>query len=77
MNMESLFESVIKPVMTFLARPEILVPLMAVLVREVSEAQWARGAQRSVRAFAVPLIVRALRQADALGESLVARGVDD
>jgi biotin transport system permease protein len=53
------------------------VPLMAVLVREVSEAQWARGAQRSVRAFAVPLIVRALRQADALGESLVARGVDD
>jgi len=32
MNMESLFETVIKPVMTFLARPEILVPLMALLL---------------------------------------------
>jgi hypothetical protein len=30
--MENLFESVIKPVMTFLARPEILVPLMAILL---------------------------------------------
>lgn len=53
------------------------VPLMAELVRQVREAQWARGARRSVRAFAVPLIVRALREADAMGEALVARGVDD
>ena len=37
----------------------------------------ARGAQRSVKAFAVPLIVRALREADAMGEALLARGVDD
>ena len=55
----------------------LCVPLMAGLVRQVREAQWARGAQRSVKAFAVPLIVRALREADAMGEALLARGVDD
>ncbi|WP_040162275.1 energy-coupling factor transporter transmembrane component T family protein [Nigerium massiliense] len=52
------------------------VPLMSTLVAEVREAQSARGT-RSLRAFAVPLIVRALREADAMGEALVARGVDD
>ncbi len=52
------------------------VPLVADLAREVREAQLARGTT-SIRAFAVPLIVRALRDADAMGEALVARGVDD
>jgi biotin transport system permease protein len=33
--------------------------------------------ERSVRAFAVPLVVGALRYADALGEALSARGLDD
>ena len=41
------------------------------------QAQIARRATTSVGAFLVPLIVRSLREADALGEALVARGVDD
>lgn len=53
------------------------VPVVAGLAREVHEAQVARGATRSYRAFAVPLLVRALRDADAIGEALVARGFDD
>lgn len=53
------------------------VPLVAGLAAQVREAQIARGNITSLRAFAVPLLVRALRQADALGEALVARGVDD
>ena len=53
------------------------VPVIAGLAREVREAQIARGAVRDLRAFAVPLLVRALRDADAMGEALVARGFDD
>ncbi len=53
------------------------VPVVAVLAREVLQARAARGAQRSVRAFAVPLTIRTVRYADRLGEALVARGVDD
>lgn len=53
------------------------VPVVAALAAEVRDAQRARGLSSSVRAFAVPLIIRALRHADQLGEALVARGVDD
>ncbi|MEO3868318.1 energy-coupling factor transporter transmembrane protein EcfT [Nonomuraea sp. B12E4] len=53
------------------------VPVMAALAGRVREAQRARGVERSLRAFAVPLVVAALRHADALGEALSARGVDD
>lgn len=53
------------------------VPVVVGLAEEVREAQLARGLNSSARAFAVPLIVRSLRHADALGEALVARGVDD
>jgi biotin transport system permease protein len=53
------------------------VPVVVGLAEEVREAQLARGLTASPRAFAVPLIVRSLRHADALGEALVARGVDD
>jgi biotin transport system permease protein len=53
------------------------VPLLADLVREVLEARKARGAEGSPTALAVPVIVRALRTADHLGEALMARGVDD
>lgn len=53
------------------------VPLVADLAAQVREAQLARGTGTSWKAFAVPLIVRALRDADAMGEALVARGVDD
>ena len=44
---------------------------------EVREAARARGADRSVTAFVVPLLVRTVRHADELGEALAARGVGD
>ena len=53
------------------------VPVVAELAAEISQAQTARGATRDIRAFAVPLLVRALRDADSIGEALVARGFDD
>ena len=53
------------------------VPVLTGLAREVHEARVARGASRSVRALAVPLVIRAVRHADRLGEALAARGVDD
>ncbi len=53
------------------------VPLVIDLGRRVREAQHARGLTASPRAFAVPLIVGALRRADDLGDALAARGLDD
>ncbi|MFI7643914.1 energy-coupling factor transporter transmembrane component T family protein [Nonomuraea sp. NPDC049400] len=53
------------------------VPVVAALATRVREAQRARGVERSLRAFAVPLVVSSLRHADALGEALSARGLDD
>lgn len=53
------------------------VPTVVALAGQVRDAQRARGLTFSPRAFAVPLLVRSLRQADALGEALAARGVDD
>jgi biotin transport system permease protein len=53
------------------------VPVVVGLAAEVREAQLARGLGTSARAFAVPLVVRSLRHADALGEALAARGLDD
>ncbi|GAA1765306.1 energy-coupling factor transporter transmembrane component T family protein [Agromyces humatus] len=53
------------------------VPLTADIVREVLEARRARGAQGSIMALAVPVIVRSLQSADELGDALIARGFDD
>lgn len=53
------------------------VPVVAALARRVRDACRARGRERDVRAYAVPLVVGALRQADALGDALRARGLDD
>lgn len=53
------------------------VPVVVGLAAQVRDAQRARGLTASPRAFAVPLVVRSLRHADALGEALAARGVDD
>ena len=53
------------------------VPLMVEIVRAVLEARRARGAEGSMRAIAVPVVVRALQTADGMGEALTARGVDD
>lgn len=53
------------------------VPLLATIVREVAEARRARGLQWSMTALATPVLVRSLRTADAMGDALAARGVDD
>lgn len=53
------------------------VPVVTALAARVRQAQQARGVERSLRAFAVPLVVSTLRYADALGEALRARGLDD
>jgi biotin transport system permease protein len=53
------------------------VPVMAHLAQQVHQARVARGVSRSPRALVVPLVIRAVRHADRLGEALAARGVDD
>ncbi|TFC57559.1 energy-coupling factor transporter transmembrane protein EcfT [Cryobacterium sp. TMB1-7] len=53
------------------------IPLVAEIVREVLDARRARGAQGSIIALAVPVVVRSLYAADAIGEALAARGLDD
>ncbi|MTD12575.1 energy-coupling factor transporter transmembrane protein EcfT [Nakamurella sp. YIM 132087] len=53
------------------------VPLLSEIVRQVQEARISRGVGFSLQALVVPVVVRALRSADAIGDALVARGVDD
>lgn len=53
------------------------VPLIAGVAQTVREAQQARGVSRNPLALLTPVLVRLLRRADALGEALAARGVDD
>lgn len=53
------------------------VPVVVELARDVRDAQRARGLMSSPRAFFVPLLVRSLRRADAIGDALAARGADD
>jgi len=56
------------------------VPLVTGIIAEVSDARKARGVtglRGSVVALAAPAVVRALRTADQIGESLAARGVGD
>ena len=53
------------------------VPVVLGLAEQIRDAQRARGLTASPRAFAVPLLVRALRHAQRMGDALVARGLDD
>jgi biotin transport system permease protein len=53
------------------------IPLVNDIVREVLEARTARGTRGSLLSIAVPVVVRSLYAADALGEALIARGLDD
>ncbi|WP_349866622.1 CbiQ family ECF transporter T component [Leifsonia sp. WHRI 6310E] len=50
-------------------------PVLARLAHDVREAQRARGGRASLRLFAVPFLVVALKHADQLGDALTARGV--
>jgi len=52
------------------------VPVVAHLLGELREAHRARGAT-GVTTLGVPLVVRTVQHAEALGEALAARGVDD
>lgn len=54
-----------------------LIPLQLATVREVLQARAARGASMSMSAFGIPVVVRSIRRARALGEALVARGVGE
>jgi biotin transport system permease protein len=53
------------------------VPVVAGIAGEVRDAQRARGVRADVRTFGAPFLIRSLRHADALGDALRARGVDD
>lgn len=80
-------ERALRPLRRAGARPErtgLLVGLtlqavaaLSAIAAQTREAQRARGADRSLTAFAVPFLVRTLRHADELGEALAARGVED
>lgn len=53
------------------------IPLLAGIVQQVGDARKARGLGFSVRSLAVPVVVATLMTAEAMGEALAARGVDD
>lgn len=53
------------------------IPMLGELVASVTQARRARGLGFSLRALVVPVIVGSLRRADALGDALIARGLDD
>ncbi|WP_030919867.1 energy-coupling factor transporter transmembrane component T family protein [Streptosporangium amethystogenes] len=83
----SAVERGLRPLRRFGVRPDRLgllvgltlqsVTVLSKIAAEVREAAKARGAQRSVIAFAVPFLIRTLRHADELGEALAARGEGD
>lgn len=50
------------------------VPVIAEEMREIREAQAARGLERSILALAVPLVVRVLVRAEDLADAIDARG---
>jgi biotin transport system permease protein len=52
------------------------IPRLRTQVREVRDAQRARGLDRSVVALLVPLVVRTLRDADDIARAIDARSVD-
>lgn len=49
-------------------------PVLARLGHDVREAQRARGGRQSLRHFAMPFLIVALKHADSLGDALTARG---
>lgn len=53
------------------------VPVIRDLARDVGDARRARGLERSVRAYATPLVIRTVGYSHRLGDALVARGLDD
>lgn len=54
-----------------------VVPVMVEMMGQVRDARRARGAERSLRALATPVVVRTVGYSQRLGDALLARGVDD
>ncbi|MEJ5919665.1 energy-coupling factor transporter transmembrane component T family protein [Corynebacterium sp. H78] len=54
-----------------------LIPLQVQSIAEVLEARKARGASWSVTAFGVPVVIRSIGRAQAVGDALIARGAGD
>lgn len=52
------------------------VPLMVAAAQATNEARIARGRGLSVKSFAIPLVVRAVRASELLGDALLARGYE-
>jgi biotin transport system permease protein len=52
------------------------IPLMVETVRQVDEARRARGLRFSPRIAVAPVVISAIRTADAFAEALTARGLD-
>lgn len=87
MDLVSAIERGLAPIRRFGADPTRIGLMVALVLRsvavlsevagEIRQAQRARGVERSIVGFAVPFVVRTLKRADALGEALAARGVDD
>jgi biotin transport system permease protein len=85
--MSDVVVGVLGPLRRFGANPERVgllialsiraVPVVLGLAEQVRDAQRARGLSGSPRAFAVPLLIRALRHAQRMGDALIARGLDD
>lgn len=53
------------------------VPVVVGIAQDVRDAQRARGVRFAPQAYGVALVVRSLRQGTALGDALLARGLDD
>lgn len=85
--MVAAFEWVLSPLARAGVRPDRVglvlaltvrcVPLVAQAYQQAREAQRARGLEWSAVGLVVPLIVRLLKKADAIGDALAARGLDD
>ena len=53
------------------------IPLMLEIGRETGDAARARGLERSPRARVIPFVLRSVAHAQATGDALTARGLDD
>jgi biotin transport system permease protein len=54
-----------------------VVPVIYAQFGDVRDARRARGLERSVRAYATPVVIRTIGYSRSLGDALVARGLDD
>lgn len=85
--MLDVLESLLAPLRRFGVRPDRVglvlaltirgVPVIAGIAATVRDAHRARGATGRPWTLLVPILVRVLRHADALGDALTARGADD